>query len=57
MNNQALQLLIKEYFKLKMQNGAGQLRQNHLLRKLRKDIARHKTMIRQAELLALGSSK
>lgn len=57
MNNEALQLLIKEYFKLKMQNAAGQLKQTHLLRKLRRDIARHKTSIRQGELLGLGDSK
>jgi large subunit ribosomal protein L29 len=57
MNNQDLQLLIKDYFKLKMQNSAGQLKQNHLLKKMRRDIARHKTSIRQAELSASGGSK
>lgn len=50
MNNQALQLLIKDYFKLKLKHGVDPLKQNHLLKKLRKEIARHKTSIRQAEL-------
>lgn len=57
MKNQALELLIKEQFKLKMQSGVGQLPKHHLLRKVRKDIARQKTLIRQAELIELGVLK
>lgn len=50
MKNEALDELLKEQVKLKMQSGVGQLSQHHLLRKVRKDIARHKTFARQAEL-------
>jgi large subunit ribosomal protein L29 len=50
MKNEALDVLLKEQVKLKMQSGVGQLSQHHLLRKVRKDIARHKTFARQAEL-------
>lgn len=57
MKNEALAELLKEQVKLKMQSGVGQLAQHHLLRKVRKDIARHKTLARQAELRELGASK
>ena len=57
MKNEALTLLLKEQVKLKMQSGVGQLPQHHLLRKVRKDIARNKTLARQAELRDLGASR
>lgn len=39
----------KEIFNLRMQRGLGQTPQTHLFRKLRKDIARIKTILREKE--------
>ncbi len=39
--------LVKENFKLKMQHGSGQLNQHHLLKQVRRDIARVKTIMHQ----------
>jgi large subunit ribosomal protein L29 len=38
---------LKEQFKLRMQSSTGQLTQSHLLGRVRKDIARIKTALRQ----------
>jgi large subunit ribosomal protein L29 len=37
--------LLREQFNLRMQAAAGQLAQSHLLRKVRRDIARVKTIL------------
>ena len=50
LTKETLQSLIKKQFTLKMQLASGQLKQNHLLREVRKDIARYKTLSRKAEL-------
>jgi len=39
----------KEIFNLRMQRGTGQTPQTHLFRKLRRDIARLKTILREKE--------
>ncbi|MBS3797143.1 MULTISPECIES: 50S ribosomal protein L29 [Pseudoalteromonas] len=39
--------LLREQFNLRMQASTGQLAQSHLLRKVRRDIARVKTVINQ----------
>lgn len=39
----------KEMFSLRMQRGIGQTPQTHLFRKLRRDIARIKTILREKE--------
>jgi large subunit ribosomal protein L29 len=39
----------KELFNLRMQRGIGQTVQAHLFRKLKKDIARIKTILREKE--------
>lgn len=45
--NQELLTLLREQFNLRMQKTSGQLNQNHLLNKVRKDIARVKTVLSQ----------
>ncbi len=39
----------KELFNLRMQRGIGQTPQSHLFRKLKKEIARIKTILREKE--------
>lgn len=39
--------ILKEIFSLRMQRGTGQTVQTHLFRKLRRDIARLKTILRE----------
>ncbi|HSW69540.1 MAG TPA: 50S ribosomal protein L29 [Gammaproteobacteria bacterium] len=39
----------REIFNLRMQRGIGQTPQTHLFRKLRRDIARIKTILREKE--------
>ena len=43
-----LERLTKEHFGLRMQFGSGQLGQTHLLKEIRRDIARVKTCIKEA---------
>ncbi|WP_210395857.1 50S ribosomal protein L29 [Motiliproteus sediminis] len=45
--NQELLGLLKEQFNLRMQKSSGQLAQSHLLGKVRRDIARVKTVLNQ----------
>jgi large subunit ribosomal protein L29 len=45
--NAELLELLREQFNLRMQASTGQLAQSHLLRKVRRDIARVKTVINQ----------
>ncbi len=47
--NEMLLELRKEQFTLRMQHGTGQLGSPHELRKVRKDIARVKTVINQKQ--------
>ena len=42
-----LERLIKEHFGLRMQFGSGQLGQTHLLKEIRRDIARIKTCLKE----------
>ena len=46
LNTELLELL-REQFNLRMQASTGQLAQSHLIRKVRRDIARVKTVINQ----------
>ncbi len=46
LNNTLLELL-REQFNLRMQNSTGQLAQTHLLKNVRRDIARVKTILNQ----------
>ncbi len=39
--------LLREQFKLRMQHSTGQLSQTHLLKKMRRDIARVKTIMNE----------
>ncbi len=41
--------ILKEVFNLRMQRGIGQTPQTHLFRKLRRDIARIMTILREKE--------
>tara|TARA_Y100001935_G_C17153328_1_gene431556 strand:+ start:409 stop:609 length:201 start_codon:yes stop_codon:yes gene_type:complete len=43
--NETLNELLKEQFNLRMQNGSGQLARTHLVKEVRKNIARVKTTI------------
>ena len=43
-----LERLTREHFGLRMQFGSGQLGQTHLLKEIRRDIARVKTCIKEA---------
>ena len=43
-----LERLTREHFGLRMQFGSGQLGQTHLLREIRRDIARIKTCIKES---------
>lgn len=43
----ALLELLREQFNLRMQNSTGQLAQTHLLKNVRRDIARIKTILNQ----------
>ena len=45
--NQELLDLLKEQFNLRMQKSSGQLAQTHLLGKVRRDIARVKTVLNE----------
>jgi len=45
--NTALLELLREQFNLRMQNSTGQLAQTHLLKNVRRDIARVKTILNQ----------
>ncbi len=45
--NQELLSQLEEQFKLRMQKSTGQLNQTHLMKQLRRDIARIKTVLRQ----------
>jgi large subunit ribosomal protein L29 len=40
-----LQALLREQFNLRMQKATGQLGQTHQLREVRRNIARHKTLL------------
>jgi large subunit ribosomal protein L29 len=42
-----LQALLREQFNLRMQKASGQLGQTHQLREVRRNIARHKTLLRE----------
>ncbi len=44
---ETLRGLLKEQFNLRMQQGTGQLSRPHLMKQVRKDIARVKTVIAQ----------
>ncbi len=46
-NNQELQGLLKERFNLRMQNATGQLAKPSELRRVRRDIARIKTVLNE----------
>ena len=41
--------LLKEQFNLRIQRGTGQTPQTHLFRKVRRDVARIKTILREKE--------
>ena len=45
--NKELLRLLEAGFKLRMQKATGQLGQSHLLRALRRDVARVKTILRE----------
>ena len=45
--NAALLELLREQFNMRMQNSTGQLAQTHLLKNVRRDIARVKTILNQ----------
>ena len=45
--NTALLELLREQFNLRMQNSTGQLAQSHLIKNVRRDIARVKTILNQ----------
>lgn len=45
--NTELMSLLKEQFNLRMRKSTGQLSQGHLLRNVRRDIARVKTVLNQ----------
>lgn len=45
--NQELLGLLREQFNLRMQAATGQMNQTHLLRQVRKDIARVKTVLNE----------
>ncbi len=45
--NEELLGLLKEQFNLRMQLGMGQMSQHHLLRRVRRDIARVKTILNE----------
>jgi large subunit ribosomal protein L29 len=45
--NNELKGLLREQFNLRMQKGTGQLAQPHLVRQVRRDIARVKTVLNQ----------
>jgi large subunit ribosomal protein L29 len=42
-----LQNLLREQFSLRMQKATGQLGQTHQLREVRRNIARHKTLLKE----------
>ncbi len=45
--NEELLSLLREQFNLRMQLSTGQLAQTHLLRKVRRDVARVKTILNE----------
>lgn len=53
---QELGELLKEQFNLRMQKGMGQLPNTHQLRRVRRDIARVRTILREKELAAAPAS-
>lgn len=47
--NAELNALLKEQFNLRIQKGSGQVPKSHLFRKVKKDIARLKTILQEKE--------
>lgn len=47
--NEELQGLLKEQFNLRMQQGGGQLVRPHQMRKVRRDVARIKTVLTEKQ--------
>ncbi len=47
--NKTLLVLLKEQFNLRMQKGLGEMPRPHLLKQVRRDIARIKTMMSEKE--------
>jgi large subunit ribosomal protein L29 len=45
--NSELMALLREQFNLRMQNGSGQLARPHLMKEVRRNIARVKTVLNQ----------
>ena len=45
--NEQLLTLLRDQFNLRMQKATGQLSQNHLLKQVRRDIARVKTVLNE----------
>ena len=48
--NEKLTELLKSQFDMRMAKGNGQLTKNHVLKEVRRDIARVKTLIKQNDL-------
>jgi large subunit ribosomal protein L29 len=46
---QEIDTLVKDQFNLRMQKSTGQLGQTHLLRQIKKDIARVKTVLNEKQ--------
>lgn len=46
-----LESLLREHFNLRMQIRTGQLTRHHLIKEVKRNIARVKTMLRQKELM------
>ncbi len=49
---QELQGLLREQFNLRMQSGTGQLAKPHLIKNVRKSIARVKTLLNEKKVVA-----
>lgn len=54
--NQELNALVEEQFKLSLQRATGQLSKPHLISKVRRNIARVKTVIHQQSQVSVGNS-
>ena len=46
---QEIESLLKEHFNYRMQHSTGQLGQSHLLKRVKKEIARAKTVLNEKE--------
>jgi large subunit ribosomal protein L29 len=52
-----LTVLLKQQFKMRMQRGSGQSIKTHLIKEVRRDVARIKTILKEVEMKAVDKGE